>query len=209
VVGGADLCHIILHAVAGGSGSPNEAARAVEKTDAAVSPPAPLPTGRRLIPIRDVGPALNRYSSPPSVVALILLVPQGVVEIENTLTEGAAARGDTHIGAGQTCLWPIVLMWARSATRSEQVRQRSKLGGCATLYLRYISGLRFFRFNRQRRLPLSSTHPLGIVFASNVICAPFAIALAGTRSARCFVAPKVERLQPAGTACQPVLHCVT
>ena len=43
-----------------------------------------------------------------------------LVEIEGTLTEGAAARGDTHIGAGQTGLCPIVLIGAHSATRPEQ-----------------------------------------------------------------------------------------
>ena len=45
-----------------------------------------------------VGHALNGHRS-LSVVPLVLLVPQGVVEVEDTLIEVAAARGDTHIGA--------------------------------------------------------------------------------------------------------------
>jgi hypothetical protein len=50
-------------------------------------------------------------TDPLSVVPLVLLVPQGVVEVgvvdEDTLIEVAAARGDTHIGAGETCLRPF------------------------------------------------------------------------------------------------------
>jgi hypothetical protein len=55
-----------------------------------------------------------------SAFGLVLLVPQGVVEIEDTRTEGGAARVDTHIGAGQTHLRPIALMGAQGTTRTEQ-----------------------------------------------------------------------------------------
>ena len=37
----------------------------------------------------------------PSTLRLVLLVPHGVIEVDDTLAEGAAARGDTDIGAGQ------------------------------------------------------------------------------------------------------------
>src|ERR1700730_12198328 len=50
--------------------------------------------------------------SPPSALRLVLLVPQRVVEIEDTLTEGAAARGDADIGTGQTRLLPSGLIGA-------------------------------------------------------------------------------------------------
>jgi hypothetical protein len=49
-----------------------------------------------------------------------VLRPQGGVEISDTLIEGAAARLDTHIGAGQTRMLPIDLVGAQSATRPKQ-----------------------------------------------------------------------------------------
>jgi hypothetical protein len=35
---------------------------------------------------------------------LLVVVPQGLVQIADTLTESEAARVNTHIGAGQTLL---------------------------------------------------------------------------------------------------------
>ena len=54
-----------------------------------------------------------------SALGLILLVPQGVVEIEDILIEGAVAGRDTHIGTGSTGLRPIGVLGARGATRQE------------------------------------------------------------------------------------------
>ena len=56
--------------------------------------------------------AVNGYRYSRSAFKLVLLVPEGVVEIDDTLTEGAAAGGDTHIGAGQTCPCPSGLIGA-------------------------------------------------------------------------------------------------
>ena len=53
----------------------------------------------------------------------MLLFPQGVVKISGALIEGASARFDTHIGAGETRVLPIDLADALSATRP---KQRSK-----------------------------------------------------------------------------------
>jgi len=36
----------------------------------------------------------------PSVVALVLLVPQGIMEVEDALIESAVPRRDAHIGTG-------------------------------------------------------------------------------------------------------------
>jgi hypothetical protein len=47
-----------------------------------------------------------------SALRFVLLVPHGVIEVDDTLAEGAAARGDTDIGAGQTRLLPSGLMGA-------------------------------------------------------------------------------------------------
>jgi len=47
-----------------------------------------------------------------SALGRILLLPQGLVEISGTLIEGAGARFDTHIGAGQTRMLPIDLVGA-------------------------------------------------------------------------------------------------
>ena len=44
------------------------------------------------------------------VVNLVLLIPQRVVEIEDTLTEGGAARAYTDVGASQARLPPIGLI---------------------------------------------------------------------------------------------------
>jgi hypothetical protein len=56
----------------------------------------------------------------PSALELVLLVPQRVVEVEDTLIERAAAGIETHIGAGETRLPSIILLGARDAIRSEQ-----------------------------------------------------------------------------------------
>ena len=50
----------------------------------------------------------------------MLLFPQGVVKISGTLIEGAGARFDTYIGAGETCVLPIDVVDALSTARSEQ-----------------------------------------------------------------------------------------
>jgi hypothetical protein len=41
-----------------------------------------------------------------SALGRVLLLPEGIVEIGGTLIEGAAARFNTHICAGQTRLLP-------------------------------------------------------------------------------------------------------
>jgi hypothetical protein len=53
----------------------------------------------------------------PLVVTLVLQIPQGVVEIEGTLIESAASRGDTHICTGQTRVFLIALLPTVDATR--------------------------------------------------------------------------------------------
>jgi len=53
----------------------------------------------------------------------VLLFPQGVVKISGTPIEGACARVDTYIGAGETRVLPIDVVDALSATRSEQRRK--------------------------------------------------------------------------------------
>jgi hypothetical protein len=59
-----------------------------------------------------VPPSAPDYRSPRSAFKLVLLVPQGVVEIEDTLTEGAVPRVDTNIGTGQARLRPSRLIGA-------------------------------------------------------------------------------------------------
>jgi len=73
-----------------------------------------------------VNRAVKGYSIAPSGLDLVLLVPLGVVEIGDTLTEGAAAGRNTHIGTGQTRLRPIALAGALGATRRKQCGK----GGC-------------------------------------------------------------------------------
>src|SRR5215831_6212226 len=50
-----------------------------------------------------------------SVLGNVLLVPQGVIEIEYTLIEGVASWVDTHIGTGETRSHPVALMGTQSA----------------------------------------------------------------------------------------------
>jgi hypothetical protein len=52
----------------------------------------------------------------PSIFVQILFGPQGMVQIGDTLAEGAAARGDAHVGAGQTRLRPSGLIGALDGT---------------------------------------------------------------------------------------------
>ena len=47
---------------------------------------------------------LNGTELPLSVFIHVLLIPQRVVEIEDTLTESGVARVDTNVGAGQARL---------------------------------------------------------------------------------------------------------
>jgi hypothetical protein len=58
-----------------------------------------------------------------SVLDQVLHLPQMLVEIDDTLIKGAAARIDTHIGAGQTRMLPIELISAKSAARTKQCRK--------------------------------------------------------------------------------------
>jgi MFS family permease len=62
------------------------------------------------VPIACVELGLNGTELPPSVFILVLLIPEGVVEIEDTLTESRAARVDTDVGACQARLPPIGLI---------------------------------------------------------------------------------------------------
>jgi hypothetical protein len=57
-----------------------------------------------------VEPSLNGTELLLSVFILVLLIPQRVVEIEDTLTESGAARVDTDVGASQARLRPIGLV---------------------------------------------------------------------------------------------------
>ena len=50
----------------------------------------------------------------------ILLIPQGVVEIQNTLAKGCAAGVDAYVGAGQPCFLPIALVGVHRAARQER-----------------------------------------------------------------------------------------
>ena len=60
-----------------------------------------------------------------SALGFVLLVPQGVVEIEHALTEGAAAGVDTNIGTGQTRLRPTGLIGATASHPEGTVRTGS------------------------------------------------------------------------------------
>src|SRR5437879_7759052 len=57
-------------------------------------------------------PSAPDNRSPPSAFKLVLLVPQRVIEIDDTLIKGATARVEAHISAGQTRLCPISLIGA-------------------------------------------------------------------------------------------------
>src|SRR5215510_7556895 len=50
-----------------------------------------------------------------SVLGNVLLVPQGVIEIEYTLIEGVASWVDTDIGTGETRSHPVALMGTQGA----------------------------------------------------------------------------------------------
>ncbi|MGC2204242.1 MAG: hypothetical protein WA633_29375 [Stellaceae bacterium] len=63
---------------------------------------------------------MDLFGAASSAFRLVLFVPQGVVEIEDTLTESGAARVDTQIGTRELGLRPIILMGAHGATRREQ-----------------------------------------------------------------------------------------
>jgi hypothetical protein len=100
-----------------------------------------------------------------SVLDQVLHLPQMLVEISDTLIKGAAARIDTHIGAGQTRMLPIDLVAALRATRPNQCRKAASYGdprhamflpkGCIKLDCSCLEW--------QRRLPHNGRHPRRIV----------------------------------------------
>ena len=67
-----------------------------------------------------------------SVFSLVLLIPQRVVEIEDTLTKRGAARVYTNVGASQARLPPIrlvgVLDRIGAAAARQQYCKRAKSG---------------------------------------------------------------------------------
>ena len=67
-----------------------------------------------------------------SVFSLVLLIPQRVVEIEDTLPKSEAARVYTNVGASQTRLPPIgligVLDRIGAAAARQQYCKRAKSG---------------------------------------------------------------------------------
>jgi site-specific recombinase XerD len=65
----------------------------------------------------------NRPST--SALSFILLIPQGVVEIDDALIKDSATRVNTHIGTCETRLRPVVLMGADDATRPEEHGKRA------------------------------------------------------------------------------------
>src|SRR5262249_44219934 len=75
----------------------------------------------------------------PSVFRRILLIPQRVVEIEDTLTESGVARVDTNVGAGQARLAPIgligVLDRIGAATAHQKCCKRANQGDTRHCYL--------------------------------------------------------------------------
>ena len=85
---------------------------------------SPIPIGQRCLAVNQsvLGHAAGALQSLPRRL-FVLLFPQGVVKISGALIEGASARFDTHIGAGETRVLPIDLADALSATRP---KQRSK-----------------------------------------------------------------------------------
>jgi hypothetical protein len=79
-------------------------------------------------PIRQHRLAFARLRFPPSAFKLVLLVPQGVVEIGDTLTENGAARVDTDIGAGQSRLRPSGLIGALDGIGALGATHRKECG---------------------------------------------------------------------------------
>src|SRR5207244_10997866 len=63
-----------------------------------------------------------------SALRLVLLVPHGVIEVDDTLAEGAAARGDTDIGAGQLRLGPGRLTGAFKGIGTVDVSRHEQCG---------------------------------------------------------------------------------
>jgi len=62
----------------------------------------------------------SRFRRTPSSPLGTVIVPQGLVQIADTLTKSEAAWVDTHIGAGQPLLRQSGLSGALGATRREQ-----------------------------------------------------------------------------------------
>jgi hypothetical protein len=65
---------------------------------------------------------------PRSALGRVLLLPEGIVEIGDTLIEGAAARFNTHIGAGQTRMLPIDTVDAQTDRQSDTLAGRIQIG---------------------------------------------------------------------------------
>ena len=77
------------------------------------------------VPLLLAGTAFGR---PRSEFGRVLLLPEGIVEIGDTLIEGAAARFNTHIGAGQTRMLPIDTVDAQTDRQSDTLAGRIQIG---------------------------------------------------------------------------------